>query len=79
MTLQENKKVSDEGIFSFEPLRVWCAKQGKTRAKIKKETNIARSTLDKMWDDLPVRTDIIRKICVHYKLRIEEVCEIKYD
>jgi len=39
-----------------------------------KETNLSRSTFQKIWkDDLPVRSDVIDKLCETYNLEIEEV------
>lgn len=61
-------------MISFEPFRIWCAKVGKIRQDIRRDTNLSRPTLDKIWKDELVRTDIIDRICSQYDLRIDEVC-----
>lgn len=67
-------------MLSFAPFRSWFVTKHPTgkRMDFQKETGFSPSTAAKVWaDKLPVKSDIIDRICETYNLQVNEV--IKYE
>lgn len=63
---------------TFEPLRIWFVKKKKDKGDLVKDIGVSPTTAAKIWNDrLPLRTDIIDRICEEYDLEVEEVIRRK--
>lgn len=65
---------------SFAPFRAWYVNEHPTGQKqdMIKELNTSWKTVSKIWGDkLPVRTDVIEKICNTYGLTLDQVITLK--
>lgn len=66
-------------MITFEPFREWYNQQmdgsrKKRRLDLLNECNMSPTTAQKIWSDkLPVRTDVIDKLCDVYGLRVDQV------
>ncbi|MDH6674939.1 DNA-binding Xre family transcriptional regulator [Paenibacillus sp. LBL] len=72
-------------MITFKPFRDWYDSQmdgsrKKRRGDFLKECQVTPTRAQKIWEDrMPVKTDIIDKICEVYGLKVEQVIAFKHE
>jgi len=64
-------------MISFEPFRIYCVKNNKKQKDVRDETGLAHATVNKLFNDKPIKVEVVEKLCEHYDLKVEEVIEYK--
>ncbi|MBC8580473.1 helix-turn-helix domain-containing protein [Zhenhengia yiwuensis] len=64
-------------MISYKPFRHYMVEHDIDRDYLLNEVGISSTTFTKLNQDKPVRMDILEKICLHFKIPIEQVIEIK--
>jgi DNA-binding Xre family transcriptional regulator len=62
-------------MISFQPFRDWFYRSHPTKIKshVTKEAGISWATVNKIFDDKTVQTDMIAQLCKTYNLKVEQV------
>lgn len=64
-------------MISYKPFRHYMIEHDIDRRYLIDNIGISATTFTKLNQDDPVRLDILEKICLHFKIPIEQVIEIK--
>lgn len=64
-------------MISYKPLRHYMVEHDIDRPYLMEHVGIGSTTISKLNNDQYVRLDILEKICLHFKIPIEQVIEIK--
>ena len=63
-------------MISYKPFRHYMIEHSIDRNYLLNEVGISSTTFTKLNQDKPIRMDMLEKICLHFKIGIEQVLEI---